>query len=495
MAKVNSLILLIKALSKAEKKAIYQDAKKIGEKTIYMDLFNFISIKGIEDSSKLQEAYCKKHSKVSFHTEVRYLYDFILGTLTKIKINQDKSFGLYWKSLSTRVLIDKNLKEDYYSILKRLIREAEQISDYYSLLRLQRLELDFLSINDYYEISEELLLKKHHKINDTVKIIRQINDQSALYELLLFRLKKDAYGKLNRKNNRYDDLVISEISLIRNMNKKNLQVQTTHQLFQALYLNSTGDYKSALNTYIELDNIFQENPELWNNPPIYYMKVLEGILKSLKDNKAYDQMSYFLERLDSLTHPSVHFRTEVTCIIFIYTVDILINKEEYKLCLKEIDKYQESLLKKKNTLSPFRYIQLSLQLAIVYLLNKKYSTAQKHLAGIINNENYAVFALFRGVQLINIILNYVQKEFDLVTSQIRSMKRKNKMMKSRAAFENIIFYFVNIDLINLNKTQKEKIAIRIKKEFEQLRTNGQDRYLLSIFDFEKWMLTHLVHSG
>lgn len=491
MKKVNSLILLIKTLSKAEKKAVYLDAKKTGQEKVYLNLFNLISLKGIEDASILQKEYCKKHSKISFQAEVRYLYSFILGTLTKIKINQDKSFGLYRVLLNAIILRDRNLNEDYYSMLKYLSHEAERIGDYQTLFQAERMELDFLKSDDFKNIEENDLLKKHYRLGETLTIIKQINEQSALYELLLFRIEKDVKGKVGTLEPKYKDLVISEMLLVHQLKKEVFEIQKKHQLFQALYLSNTGDYKAALNAYINLDNLFQKNRDLWHNPPIYYMNVLEGILKSLRDNKMYDQMAYFFDRLISLKHSSIPFQTEVNCIVFIYKIDVLLRKKEYVLCLVEIDNYRESLLKRKNILSPYRYIQLSLQLAIIYLLNGKYITAQKQLVPIINNENYSAFSLFRGVRLINLILYYERDEIDIVTSQIRSIKRKYKIMKFEPILENILFHFINMDLVSLNQIQKNRLRKQIKTEFAVLRTGRQEE-LLSIFDFERWILYHLT---
>jgi hypothetical protein len=78
-----------------------------------------------------------------------------------------------------------------------------------------------------------------------------------------------------------NDLVFSEMSIVASTHTETFEIRKMHQLFQANYLIAIGDYKSALHSFYELNKVFENNKHLWANPPIYYVLVLEGILKSL----------------------------------------------------------------------------------------------------------------------------------------------------------------------------------------------------------------------
>lgn len=491
MKRVKSLILLVNTLSKVEKKSIYLHSGLTGGKKIYMDLFELIDKLKIDNSADLLKHYTLKHTKASFHPEVKYLYDFILNVLVKLKINQDNNFNLHRKLLNAKILKDRNLDSDYYSMLQQIDIEANEFSSYHISLEIKRMELDFLRENSFKGLSERQLLKKQYKISETLKILRQINEQSSLYELLLHRIEKTPSSRSELQKKYYSDLLISEISVVSSLNKEVFEIQKLHQLFQAHYLSNMGDYKSALNSFFELDKLFSANQSLWKDYPLYYVSVLEGILKSLKANGLYSEMPYFIEKLGTLHCVSLSSQTEIACIQFIYIAESYIYAERYIECLELIDKYKESLIQKEILLTPYRYLQLSLQLAIIYLLNKKHSLARRQLIKIISSEAYSDFSLFRIVQLINLLIYYELGDVDFISSQIRSLKRQNRINKKVSNLEDFLYYFLSIDIMTLNQHKKEELRLKIEKEFELIKNKNEERDLQSIFDLRKWMLLQL----
>lgn len=492
MNKTQSLILLINTLSKAEKKAISLQASQISGKKLYLDLYRLINDKKIENTVELQKEYSKLHSEASFHTEVAYLYDFILGILTKLKINQDKGFALYRKLLNAQILRDRNLNTDYYNALLQLEKDAEEISSYYILLVVRRMQLDFLRTNNFLDISSRELQKKQHKVDDTLKIIRQINDQSKLFELLLYRIEKSSKSKKQKDTQNFDDLVMSEISLISGMNKDVFEVQKLHQLFQAHYLSSIGNYKSALTSFVELNKLFENNEILWNNPPVYYVNVLEGILKSLSENRMYEQMPYFFDKLSGLSesYSSIPFQKDVEAIIAIYSIILSLNTEDPANSLTLLNEYKISLLDKSDLLTPYRYLQIAIYVSVVYLTNKQYNKAKRVLSKIINNDTYLSFTLFRVAQLLNLVACYELKDTDFVNSQILSIKRYNKINKRTSKFENILFRFLNTDILVMSKIKKEAFRKKMDTDLKQIKLDGEAFNIFFIFDFEEWILSH-----
>lgn len=491
MKKIVSLILLINSLSKSEKKAIYLHSNLTKGKKVYMELFALIDKHKIVDTSELQQRFEELFSKASFHPTASYLYDFILNTLVRIKANQNKEFALYQKLMMAKVLEERNLNKEYYDIIQQLKSDARDIHDYSLLLTAQRMELNYLRTNEFEDTSEQKLLRKQHKINDSLKILRQINEQSSLYELLLLRMQKTNPAQLETHKQFLNDLIVSEISLTTSLNKDVFEIQKLHQLFQAQYLIYVGDYKSALNSFIELDKLFNKNKQQWYNPPLYYARVLEGILNSLNGIKAYDKVEYFIQKLELLEHPSVTFQTEVACIRFIYTVAPHLEKKEYAQCKKIVAEFDKVLISKIDLLTPYRYLQLSLYLSVIQLCNKEVVKARKQMTYIINSDSFAGLSLFRSMQIINLVIHYELSDVDIITSRVRSIKRINRIQKTDSILENIFFHFLSTDLISQTPQKKENLKKKINQAFEQIENSNEDRRLLSIFDLKAWMLKHI----
>lgn len=456
-----------------------------------MKLFSLVDKDKITDDRELKQRFQEEYSNALFHPTVNYLYNFILTTLVQIKINQDKEMGLYQKLMMAKVLEEKKLINEYYEILQQLEKESNELHNYNLLLTIQRMELNHLRTNDFKDISEQKLLRKQNRANESLKILRQINEQSSLYELLLLRMQKTD-SKLSEAHQQFfTDLIVSEISLVSSLNKDVFEIQKLHQLFQAHYLIYVGDYKSALNSFIELDELFNNNKQQWNSPPMYYVRVLEGVLESLNGIKAYDKMQYFLEKLKLLDYPSVSFQTEIACIRFVYTVTPHLNDKQYTKCLKVIEQFEEELISKKDILTPYRYLQLSLYLSIIYFHNKDLSKARRSITRIINSNSYVDLSLFRPIQIINLIIHYELGNIDIITSRIRSIKRSNKLKKTNSNLENILFHFLGVNLISKTSVKNEKLRERIHKEFIDIESDNEYKRIFSYFDLKSWMLKHI----
>ena len=90
-----------------------------------------------------------------------------------------------------------------------------------------------------------------------------------------------------------DDLVTSEISIVASTGIENFEIKKNHQLFQANYFITVGDYRAAFNSFVELNKLFEENIHLWNDPPVYYLMTVEGMLESLRIMHNYEGYGLF----------------------------------------------------------------------------------------------------------------------------------------------------------------------------------------------------------
>lgn len=88
MKKIDSLILLINALSKSEKKALYQQAGENPTEKAYMKIFDIIDKKNITDIESIKKNYTKYYPINSFIPEANYLYQHILSTLASLSIKK-----------------------------------------------------------------------------------------------------------------------------------------------------------------------------------------------------------------------------------------------------------------------------------------------------------------------------------------------------------------------------------------------------------------------
>ena len=490
MTKTNSLILLVKSLSKSEKKAIYLRSRETKSAKSYMALFDMIDKQKISDSTILAKQFETKYPQTAFIPVVKYLYDYILRVLVDIKQRQDKEYELYNRLLQAKLLLERNLNSDSFSFIQQIRDEAEELGDYYLSLIVRRMELEHILVEEFNGFTEKDLIQKQNQMNDTLKIIRQINEQAYLYELLKYRIQKHHYVGSSLKLQAFNDLILSEITITSNLRNNVFQINKMHQLFQANYFISIGDYRSALNSFHELNKLFLQNKNQWNNPPVYYVMVLEGILESLKRIKEYDQMEYYLDNLRKLEHPSVYFQVSITCIDFIYSVIPHLDRGEYSKALDMIEQFREVLIQKVEYLRPQQYLYFSMYMAVIYLMNKKPGLARRQLLPIVASDSYYDIWVYRPIQLLNLIIYYEKGDFEYVTSGIRSIKRRNKLINKTSKIETLLFRFFNLDVSVMNPVKKKHTGQVFRKELDALVFNIEERRICSIFDFPKWILSH-----
>lgn len=98
-----------------------------------------------------------------------------------------------------------------------------------------------------------------------------------------------------------NDLLISELSLITRGSQHNFESQKLHLLFQSFFFVNISDYKSSLKSFYDLNNLFESNESVWNFPPYDYLSTLEGILDNLRTIKYFNEMEYYINKIDILT--------------------------------------------------------------------------------------------------------------------------------------------------------------------------------------------------
>lgn len=488
MLKSSALISLIQSMAKPEKKAFSMAAPRTDEAPHYMNLYNLISKDKTITPDSMRAKFLKQHSGASFDTTVKYLYKVLLDTMLALRTEQDSYYSLFDKILKARILFEKSLFEECFDLLNKAIVSARKLENYYALLIASRLELEYLLALNFPHIDEKQLLNKQFRINEVMRITQKINQQSALYELLKHRVLNKGNIRSEQQKNELNDLVVSEMSIVASSNVDNFEIQKLHQLFQANYLISVGDYKSALHSFYELNTLLENNKHLWSNPPIYYLLTLEGILDSLRSLKNYEGMKHFIDQLKKLDNPSLNFSANVTCLIFLYELFPLLDSGDFFASEALMQRYSENLFKKSHLLSLARNAELSLYTALIHFGLRDYTKAQKALNKIIFiGKNYSYLPLYRTIRLANLMILYEKKDFDLIKSETRSIKRDMNVVGKEYKIERSVLSFVNKQNLPISGMKRKALWEKIQIDFDKMHHDVFEQQITRLFDFSAWI--------
>lgn len=503
MLKSDALILLVNSLSKAEKKSF----KMQGKDSNYMFLFDTIESNKSITSEQLREEFLKKGKGKSFDVAVSYLYKLLLDTLLALREDQDNHYFLFNKVLKARLLFERSLFEEAFSLLESIKEEAARYENYYVLLYASRLELQYLLFVNFPHISETELLNKHFRVNEILKTIRRINEQSSLYELLRHRIIYQGNTRSKKQKDSLNDLVFSEMSIVASSGVENFEIKRVHQLFQSNYLIGVGDYKSALHSYYELNRLFEDNKHLWNSPPYYYLQVVEGILDNLRGIKNYADMSYFIDQLKKLDYFTLSFQVNVDCLVFLYQLFPLLDSGDFKSSDRLI-KTASIPVNRINLLSPTRQAELALYTALTYIGLYDYKAAQKSLLKvIIRGKNFYIYPLYRTIRLVNLIIQYEIGNYDLIRIETRSIKREISKNKKAYQVEHLMLNFLNKQKSEMLLGERNKMWQKLEPILSELRHDVFEMQILKLFDFTAWIesklckvslqevLKHRLHSS
>ena len=487
MSKLQSLVSLTHSMSLAEKKAFRIRSSRNKTNADYIILYDVIEKNREQPTSSLLAEFLKARPGASIETTVKYLYELLLDTMLELKKEQDSFYFLFNKILKAKILYEKSLFDECFGLLEDIIVQAEKYENYYALLLATRLELDYLLALNFPNLNEKTLLKKQFKLNEALKYVRKINEQSSLYENLKHRIVYKGHARSQKQKDELNDLVYSEISIVASQNLDNFEISKLHQLFQSNYLISVGDYQSALNSYIELNNLFEANKHLWSNPPVYYLHTLEGVLESLRSIHNYNGMTYFITQMKAIDSQSASFRINLTSIIYLYELFPFLDRGDFTSSKSLMNTYKDTLFDKLFSLNRARQAELCLYTSLVYFGNAEYHSAHKFLNQIIlRGKNYYYLPLYRTIRLVNLMILYKLGDFDLIKYEIRSMKRDLIDTSKDYKIEKFLFRFLNKQIPAVLK-QREQLLEKTLKEFAEIHKDVFEKQILRIFDFTAWI--------
>lgn len=494
MTKLESLIQLIHSMTLSEKRAFRVRTSHKKNTPDYLLLYGIIEQGPHEPYNSLRKEFLILRPHVSFETTVKYLLELLLDTMLDLRKNQDSFFILFNKILKARILFEKALYDECLEMLRNTIKQAEKFENYYALLIALRLETEYLLTLNFPNLNEKELLSKQFKLTETLKNIRKINEQASLYEILKHRVIYKGYARSQKQKDELNDLIFSELSIVASLGPENFEISKLHQLFQSNYLINVGDYKSALRSYYELNNLFEANKHLWSSPPIYYLHTLEGVLESLRSIHNYEGMPYFIDQIRKISNPSLDFRVHLTCIIFLYEIFPFLDSGNFSSAKSIMESYKEPLYNKKDILNRAKQAELSLYTSLIYFGNANYPKAHKFLSPIIvRGKNYYYLPLYRTIRLVNLMILYKMEDFDLMHSEIRSIKRDLAGMEKGYKIERFMLRFL-VRQIPAFANNRESLWAKVDKELEEIRQDVFEQQILRIFNFTAWIESLIRHQ-
>lgn len=496
MRKIDTLIVLIGSLTKAERKQISILLGGTGGARDYKFLYDIIIKEKEPSGDKVQELFKTRRAEASFDATTQYLYEKIIEMLLAIHNSSDPTAELLNELRKVRLLYSKSLYSAAIERLESIIKAAEEHQCHSILLIAEKLELEYLSRFHYAGMKEKDLFHKHFAIESTLNNLQDTTRQSMILNILQYRMTRiqtsiRSTGELSWLN----DLVLRESTLASTSAiQKNFELNCNHKLFQANYLIAIGNHKSALDVFKDLYGLFEENKRFWSNPPVRYVAVLEGILDCLRSEGKYDSMPLYINKLEELSKlASNEFRSNTECLAFQYRMFPLLDNGRFEACLNMMEYAKLDLKEMSKVLSPIRRSELYLNVALVYIGCEDFKSARSMISGAMMDDSVRFLPLMKTIRLCRLLVYYELGEYDILQSESKSLKRKLTSSKENAyKTEKFVLWFINSVKIPPLSTDRKKLYQKLSPKMDEITNDKYERQLLYIFDFIAWVKSKIL---
>ena len=492
--KLNQVMLLIKSLSKAEKRYIrlYTNLQN-GDKH-YMVLYD-LACEGFS-AEQIYEKFCGKVNEKSFEIAAKHLYRVLLDCLVQLREKQDIQTTIFNYITKAGILFERELFDNALAELEKAKKLAVTYENDSLLLLIYRTELKYLSTLGFEGISEKELVGKQMQINDIMKYARNTNLHLQLYDILKYRITYKGYARSNKQKENLNDLVLSELNLIANHSYQGFEAHKLHLLFQATYYLNAGNYKSAIRFYQELIALFEANRHLILNPPIYYLSAIEGVLNSLHVAGLYREMPFFLSKLKEIStgnYPT-EFLMEVQGRHYLYELSGLLNTGQFDAAVHLTETYTDFLFKKASMTRPETQLKLSLYSSILYLCLGEPMKARKSMKNILGSgKSFHTLPSYKTARLINLLIQAELGNYCFFANEISSIKRMIGYEKQVYITEKLLFRFLMAHPLPIYKKDQEKLWSQYQKDIMRIRQDKYEKRLLKTFDFTAWIESKLTN--
>ncbi|MCW3089519.1 MAG: hypothetical protein JWP81_588 [Ferruginibacter sp.] len=493
MSNCTTAIRLINSLSPSEKRHFRLATRKQAGKKDYLLLFDIInsSRPGETTVKKITESFLKRGPESSIDATSRYLIKIITDRLIASKTEKDNEFNLFQSLLRVKVLQERSLQTEAYKDLKK-IRDLAISSQHHIIQYMTfRMELNHLSDQRFAGIKDNYLVEMQMRAKETLRNIQNIEAHHALYELIKYRLTHLGRIVSDNDKKKLNDLLLSEISLVTGKVKTSFESRKLHLLFQSFYFTDIADHRSALKSFHELNRLFEQNPNLHDHPPIDYFSALEGILDSLRTVRQYEQVSFYinkLEKIDTATSPE-YFRFLLKKTIAIYTLSVFIGEHDFIGAVDYIHSMNALILTSYHLVHIEKQAELHFYCALAYFGKKDFKKAHKYLqVALTDNRDQTQQVIYKAIRLLNIIIYYELKDMDYLHYEIRSYTRSDKRNGSLTKCEKLIFKTIKWHPL-ANSTAKNKLLMKkIIANVQAIRNDKYEGHLIKYMDFPEWSM-------
>ncbi|PHR47628.1 MAG: hypothetical protein COA32_06645 [Fluviicola sp.] len=485
----NELFVLIRSLTKSEKRFFkLSSAIQTGEKN-YLKIFDFID--GLEeyDEEALKEEFKRETFVKHLPSEKNHLYKLILKSLRSFYSEQSSASILKEELKNVEILYNKALYKECRKFLKRAKKIATDHEKFYYLIELISWEKRL--IEESYE-SGDFDVDLNQIIEEESEIVAKLRNL-AEYHILYSRINAIfRSGGFTRTEQEQDTVrEISDNYLIKGKNTAiSTRAASICYYIKGLCAWTNREFNDSYTFFNRTKEILDNNPKLKQDLGKRYTLTLFHLMRSYMDDANYDMAQEMIENIRSLKDKkgfkSTDLSLKITSISIIDQMNLYnlrgnfeaaydfyeSNKKEVDIILHKASKEQKIKLQYTNAYTLFGI--------------QNYKGALSVLNDILNdNEQKLRQDIYSFARILNLMVHYELENYQLIEYSANSTLRYLKKIDRNY---NIESYFVK-QLKKVSKIVYDKGDANFKELKEGLKDylkDNKERVILDYIDVVSW---------
>jgi exonuclease VII small subunit len=492
----NELFDLVKSLTKSEKRYFkLSSSLQQGEKN-YLQLFDAIEVQKEYDEEAIKKMFKGTTFIKHLPSEKNHLYSLLLKSLRGFHADKSANSQLQEYIKNIEVLYNKALYKECSKVLRKAKKMAYGYEKFHYLLELINWE-KMLTEESYsrgkFNKNIEALVDEEH---DVLEKLRNVAEYQILYSKINYVFRKGGYTR-----NAKERLLVDEISnhhLIRGKNTAlSIQATTACYYIKGLCAWTNRDFKNAKVNFTKVIDWFEKTPAMIDELPKRYTRVLNGLLMYYITQQQYIDFFEGLEHLKSLATKEQFKSIDLQIRIFTFSrnAELLAYEamgefEKGEALVAEImdalDKYQLKISKEDEIL--FYY-----NISRYYFGGAQYKKALEYINKVLNdNEGDLRQDIYTFARLLNLLIHYELKNFDLLDYIVKSTLRFIKKKQRNYQFENVFIKHIK-RLVRANQVEKELQSElqQLKVSLENIFEDPDEQVVLEYIDVNSWINSKL----
>jgi hypothetical protein len=486
----NELFVLIKSLTKSEKRFFkLSSAIQTGEKN-YLKIFDFID--GLYDYNEeaLKEEFKSETFVKHLPSEKNHLYKLILKSLRSFYSEQSAASILKEELKNVEILYNKALYKECRKFLKRAKKIAVDHEKFYYLIELISWEKRL--IEESYE-SGDFDVDLNQIIEEETEIVAKLRNL-AEYHILYSRINAIfRSGGFTRTEQEQDTVrEISDNYLIKGKNTAiSTRAASICYYIKGLCAWTNREFNDSYTFFNRTKEILDNNPKLKQDLGKRYTLTLFYLMRSYMDDANFDMAQEMIENIRSLKDKkgfkSTDLSLKITSISIIDQMNLfnLSGKFEEAYYFYEFNKKEVHII--LNRASKERRIKLQYTTGYTLFGMQDYKGSLSVLNDILNDNKQKLRQdIYSFARILNLMVHLELENYQLIEYSANSTLRYLKKIDRNY---NIESYFVK----QLKKTAKN-LYDNIDVNFNDLKTgltkylkDDKEQVILDYIDIVSWV--------